>query len=216
MADDTLSKKVIQGDSKALNLVKSLLDNPMLISTNPPFAFSLDVESYSKDGQAEVSQKPVIVPGTGVKQFLNDNVAPQPLSWSLGGYISGSDRFEKTCVFTPVVDFNVDMLWLAFSLGSRIMYKDMNQQLYTNCVIENLSIQYQKEVKNKRPFSMTLREIKEIKATVSTLTEEEKNALPKGEVSDTGASAAVKVDDKTLVKIDKAINPETIGREYKK
>lgn len=181
MTNGTLSALVQLGVPEAVQLTKSLLTNPTIISTDPPFAFSLEVETYDKQSQAEVSQRPVIVPGSGVKEFLNDNVSPQPITWSLSGYIMGDPMTEKVCFFTPAVYFNVDMLWKAYQMGSRIMFKDMNQQLFQNCVIESLSTPYEKDCQNKRPFSMTIKEIKVLETSFADLTETEKNAIPSGE-----------------------------------
>ena len=188
---DTISNianLVISRDSKVLNMVKDLITNPTLICLNPPFVISLEVEQYDKNGQAEVSQHPVIVPGTGVKQYLNDNVAPQPYTWNLGGYIPGNQTVEKTNLYTPIVEFNTDMLWLAYERGAIMTFKDVNQKRYDNVVIENLSTSYRNDCMNKRPFSMTLKEIKVIKASIAELTEEEKNALPKGNDADAGTT----------------------------
>ena len=181
MTNGTLSTLVQLGVPEAVQLTKSLLTNPTIVSTDPPFAFSLEVETYDKQGQAEVSQRPVIVPGSGVKEFLNDNVSPQPITWNLSGYIMGDPMTEKVCFFTPAVYFNVDMLWKAFQMGSRIMFKDMNQQPFPNCVIESLSTPFEKDCQNKRPFSMTIKEIKVIETSFADLTEVEKNAIPSGE-----------------------------------
>lgn len=192
-----LTRAVVRGIPSALQMVKSLIDNPMIVSTNPPWAISLEVESYSKRSSAEVSQRPVIVPGTGVKQYLNDNVAPSPLEWHLSGYIPGDDLIEQTCAFTPIVHGNTELLWVAYRLGSRIMFKDTDQVPYMNCVIADLETNYTKDCKNKMPFSMTLREINTIEASVANLTEAEKNALPSGEDESMGATSTSGVGNST-------------------
>lgn len=190
------SKAILQGNPSALNMAKSLIENPMIISlTAPQFGISLEIETHSKRGTAEVSQRPVIVPGTGVKQFLNDNIAPQPLEWSLSGYIPGNELIEKTCLFTPIVQANTEFLWLAFSRGARIVYKDMNQKVYTNCVITSLETGYKKECKNKMPFSMTIKEIITIDVTKAELTEVQKNSTADGEDTNLGTSATNSISD---------------------
>ena len=196
-----LTRAIIRGVPSALNMAKSLLDNPAIISLTPPqFGFSLEVESYDKGGSAEVSQRPVIVPGTGVKQFLNDNVAPSPKEWQLSGYIPGDDLIEQTCLFTPIVMANLEFLWLAFETGARIVFKDQDQRIYNNCVISSLHTGNQKEVKNKMPFSMTIKEIKTIESTMTELTEVEKNALPANEEVFSGTTGTTKVADGALYK----------------
>lgn len=192
-----LTRAIVRGVPSALNMAKSLLENPAIVSQNPPWSISLEAEDYGKHGSAEVSQSPVIVPGTGVKQFLNDNVAPNPKEWHLSGYIPGDDLIEKTCLFTPVVMANVQFLWAAFENGSRVIYKDTDQRVYTNCVIADLETNYTKDCKNKMPFSMTIREIKTIEASIAELTEAEKAALPAGEIASAGTTGTSKVGDST-------------------
>ena len=60
-----LTRAIVRGVPSALNMAKSLLENPAIVSQTPPWAISLEVESYSKRSSAEVSQRPVIIPGTG-------------------------------------------------------------------------------------------------------------------------------------------------------
>lgn len=193
----TFSKAILRGNPSALNMAKSLISNPMIISLTPPqFGISLEVETYQKHGTADVSQRPVIVPGTGVKQYLNDNVAPQPIEWSLSGYIPGSVLIEKTCLFTPVVSANLYFLWNAFNTGARIVYKDQDQRVYSNCVIADLQTGNKNDCKNKMPFSMTIKEIKTIKASEAELTEIEKNSTPDGEDAGMGTTGTQVVDSK--------------------
>ena len=203
------TKAILKGNPSALQMAKSLLDNPMIISlTAPQFGISLEVETYQKHGQAEVSQKPIIVPGTGVKQYLNDNVAPQPLEWNLSGYIPGNVIVEKTCLFTPVVMANLSFLWIAFSKGARIVYKDQDQKVYINCVIADLQTGNKKDCKNKMPFTMIIREIKTIKAIEAELTEVEKNSIPGGEDADMGTTATQRLHDPELYKLAGGANAE--------
>lgn len=193
-----LTRAIVRGVPSALNMAKSLLENPAIVSQTPPWAISLEVENYSKHSSAEVSQRPVIVPGTGVKQYLNDNVAPAPCEWTLSGYIPGDDLVELTCLFTPVVMANLQFLWLAYTLGSRIIYKDTDQRIYRECVIADLETNYTKDCRNKMPFTMTIREIKTIEASVAELTEAQKNALPTKEDVGMGTTGTSSMGDSAL------------------
>jgi len=199
-----LGAAIVAGDNTALKMAKSLLDNPMIVSTGViPWAISLEVENYSKQSNAEVAKYPVVVPGTGIKQYLSDNVSPEPLSWNLSGYIPGNIALEKTCLFTPILDLNCMLLWQAYREGARIMYKDMDNFPYLNCVISHLETYYQKDVKNKMGFKMTLQEIKVIDMNEAEMTETEKNADADvaGGASDMGSTAASKVGKSELMKL---------------
>lgn len=207
----TFGAGISAGDPKILQMVKTMLDNPMIVSLGSiPWAVSLEVETYSKSSNAEVSKFPVVVPGTGIKQFLSDNVSPEPLTWQLSGYIPDNiagvpnlaDPF-KTCWFTPLVDLNQFLLWRAYQDGARIMFKDMDNFPYLNCVISHLETYYQKDCKNKMPFKMTLQEIKVIEMSESELTETEANAdadkaAGGGDMGSTAATKA-KTEDISII-----------------
>lgn len=190
-------------DNRALQIIKSLLNNPMIVSTSPPWAISLEVTSYSKKSDAEVSQYPVIVPTTGVKQFLGDNVAPHPKEWNLSGYIHGEPMIELTSTFTPIVDLNAILLWQAYEKGQRVIFKDMDNIPYLNCVISSLEIHYEKDCANKRPFTMTLKEIKTLEMSLATLTDTEAAGTVAagsagGAAADMGTTAASSANENSI------------------
>lgn len=207
-----LGAAITAGDNKALQMAKSLIDNPMIVSFGVmPWAISLEVETYSKQSNGEVSKYPVIVTGQGVKQYLADNVAPEPLTWQLSGYIPdtslGMQNPVGTCWFTPYLDLNNFLLWQAFKQGARIMFKDMDNMPYLNCVISHLETYYQKDCKNKMPFKMTLQELKVIEMNEAEMTETAKNSNADiaGGASDMGNTAAIKTD------IPDSILSQTLG-----
>lgn len=196
-----LTQAIVRGDRVALNLAKQLLTNPglMILPTNVSDGFAtgaymyipLEVEKHQQNGNAEVSEQPIITPGEGGKQYYADNVAPGPWDWQLSGYIPGDSTIEMTNLFTPIVRFHVDILRQAFKNGARCIFKDMDQRIYKNVVIQNLSISTLSDCKNKAPFSMTLKEIVEIKANLAEYSETEQKSTPAGEVTDGGNTACV-------------------------
>lgn len=200
-----LSYALKQGSKKAIELVKSVIQNPMLISKSPSWAIPLEVETITQTGQAEVSERAVIVPGSGVKSFLNDNVAPGAWTWQMSGWIPGDPLEESTSLFTPVVTMNVSFLRKAYKNGSRIMFKDVDQMIYKNCVIQSLSIDTKSECKNKKPFSMTVKEIVELKATISDKTDLEALSEAKSKIEDKGITTASTIGESSFSKIGKAI-----------
>lgn len=185
-----LSYALKLGSQRAVEMVKSAIQNPMLISASPKWAISLEVETITQTGEAEVSERAVIVPGSGVKSYLNDNVAPGAWTWQMSGWIPGDPLAEPTNLFTPVVMMNVFFLRKAFRNGSRIIFKDVDQMIYKNCVIQSLSIDTKSECKNKKPFTMTLKEIVELKASISDKTDLESLSEAKGAIEDMGVTSA--------------------------
>lgn len=182
------ARAIVNGDPTALNLAKTLLSNPTIISLSPPWAISLEA-NIRKRGTSEVAQHPVIVPGTGRRQLLNDNVAPSPIEWQMEGYIPGNPLIERRCIFTPIVRLNADFLWLAWQRGSRIIFKDTDQRIYTDCVISSLETAPNAECQNKLPFSMTLQELVKLDISKAEDDETEATGTPEGEESDLGTTA---------------------------
>lgn len=203
-----LSQLVIKGNSKALNMVKSLIDNPMIISLDPPWAVSLEVEKHVQSGNADVSERPVIIPGKTSKTFLYDNVSPSSWSWQLSGYIPGNEQIEKTNLFTPIVQLNADLIRKAFKNGSIIIFKDTDQRTYTHCVIAALSVDTRADVRNKIPFSMTIREITELNSNKVDYNETEQKATPSGSIEDVGTTSTEKIRSTSTLKagINKVLN----------
>ena len=168
---DGLTLKLIEGNKKALSLVKTLVTSPTLINTDTAqgaiYALVLDVETNQKSASAEVSESLVIA--TDTKKYINDNVAPGARSWSLSGYIRGIPRLEPTNYFQPFVQLQTDILWNWFNKGAILMYKDGNAQIYNHVVIKDLQTAQQKDSANATPFSMTLKEINVMKTNVEEL-----------------------------------------------
>lgn len=193
-----LNQAVIRKYPEAVKMARSLIDNPAIIIPDYLWFISLEVETYEKSGSAEVSQKPVIVPGKTTKEYLNDNVAPEPLEWSISGYIPGNNALEIVNYYTPFVRLNTEHLWNAFKNGAIIRFKDMDQHYYNSCVIQNFSTRYEKDCVGKTPFSMSIKEIKVIQASLAELTETEKNAISKaGEAEEMGTTQTEKLDTKS-------------------
>lgn len=187
-----LSLAILSRSAKAIAMAKSIAAMPALIFTNPPMFIPLELESYSKDGQADVATNPVIVSGKSgdIKKEVTDNVAPKPWTWTVSGYIPGNVLAEYTNLYTPFVRFHTDMISLAFEEGMRLTFKDKDCKFYKDqVVIENLSIGMQADCANKTPFSMTLRQILTIDMSEAIIDKIEQMAQPDdGEI--TGAEVS--------------------------
>lgn len=182
---DPLSKLITQGSPAALNLVKSLLNRPMLINLGKiggmegqglPFAIPLETEDHSQDGSAQVSESLLITKDQ--KTNVADNVAPGPWEWNMSGYIPGIPLLEPTNFFTPFVTLNTNLLKLAFKKGYVLVFKDIDAEIYTYTVIKSLSIKTQADCRNATPFRMTLRELNLLSVTNSNKSETAAKSFP--------------------------------------
>ena len=183
---DGLSQLVINGNPTALNLVKTLLDSPMLInpsitkdglSQGAPFAIPLETETHQQTGNAEVSES-LVITAEG-KRNVADNVAPGSWTWNLSGYIPGNAALEITNLYTPFVALNSYLIRNAFQKGYVLIYKDIDAQIYRRVVIKSLTISTKADCRNKTPFSMVLKEINVMDDFEADTTSAGKAALPK-------------------------------------
>ena len=158
---DALSRLLVIGDSKTLQLVKTMLTSPMLINTGKyqglPFSVALETNQHDMVGNAEVSESLVVAADQKVN--IADNIAPGPWEWNLAGYIGGIDKLEPTNYFKPFVAINVEWIKRAFKGGYILTFKDNDNHVYSKVVIKALKISTQADSKNKVPFSMTIKEI---------------------------------------------------------
>ena len=210
---DGLSQLIVNGNPTALNLVKTLLDAPMLVnpsitkdglSQGAPFAIPLETETHQQTGNAEVSESLLIT--AGGKKNVADNVAPGAWTWNLTGYIPGNAALEPTNLYTPFVALNSWLIRNAYQQGYVLIYKDIDAQIYRRVVIKSLTINTKSDCRNKTPFSMTLKEINVMDDFLSNMTQSGKAAQP-ASGSKIGYTAAVGtvVAAKTTVDVINAI-----------
>lgn len=197
-----LGNAVVQGNARALSLVKSMVENPTLISSTAPFIFAinLECESYRQYADADVAESIVISTESDAKKYISDNVAPRPWTWELSGYIPGLESIEKTNLYTPIVATNRLFLRKVFEKGIRIRFKDMYNKVWDNVVIQNFELSTEADCKNKQPFKMTLKKIDTLstKSDAAELGTELAEVLAgsiAGAVASLGTSAAEPIGD---------------------
>lgn len=166
-----LSKAIIAGSASAANLVLSLLSLPRLISITPPWTIYLETESCRQHSEARVAENVLIsdVMGAAAKSYISDNVAPGAYTWHLEGYIPGNQLLEPSNLFTPIVRMNVNNLRNAFKAGTILTYKDGDNHIYPNVVIQSLDLDTRPDCRNKQPFSMVLKEINILDSVFGTV-----------------------------------------------
>lgn len=104
---------------------------------------------YSEQAEAKVSNF-LLLDQSGGKRFVTDNVAPQPRTFSIEGFISplavslnpfgtyGS--IVDNLVFSPTLNWSVDTLWNCF-YGSKVFtYRDAFGRFHSNTAFRSLKI----------------------------------------------------------------------------
>ena len=156
-----LSKAIISGSASAASLALSLLSLPRLTCLIPPWTIALETENLRQHGEAKVAENVLIssLPAYASKAYVADNVAPGPYTWHLDGYIPGNMLMEPTNIFTPIVRMNVNLIRDAYKRGAILQFKDGDNKIYPNVVIQSLDLDTRADCKNKAPFAMVLKEI---------------------------------------------------------
>lgn len=200
------TRKIITGNPQALMYAKSLLTDPMLTVKigGATFPITLEVETCLQNGNAAVSEQ-LVVTNEG-KKYITDNVAPGSWSWTLSGYISGVDPLEPSSFFKPTVQFLCDIIRKAFKNGVSAIYKDIDCCLYNNVVIEDLTLEHRSDCKNKRPFSMVLKQIEVLSSVDGILSRLESLSTAKegsrdGNSAELGQTSSASVSLSTLGKL---------------
>lgn len=216
---DKLTKQILSGSSAAaMNLVKSLITNPMLINADPtqeqPWSISLEVEDEAQNVSAEVSESLLIADDT--KTNVADNVAPGSWTWDLSGYIGGIPELQYTNYYTPFVTHQVNYLKMAAKKGFILQFKDSDCALYRRVVIQSLTIRQEKDCRNKRPFSMSLKEINVINSRAEFDTGVASYAsVAAGAAIGPALTAGTTLAQKTVLKIDAKVNAGVTEEEIK-
>jgi len=168
---DGLILKLIEGNSAAINLAKTVISTPTLINKDltqgAVSAVPLEVETNQKIAQAEVSESLII--SSEAKKYVSDNVAPGSKSWNLTGYLVGNRALEQSSLFQPTLKMITDILWQWFERGAVLIFKDGNSQIYDNVVIKSLQTSQVKDAADAVAFTMTLKEINVMETGLSGL-----------------------------------------------
>lgn len=163
-----LTMQLIKGDSRAAQFVKSLSTNPAILRAAPFLYIPLEVETCTQHSDAEVSESLVIT--SEGKKFVADNIAPGPWSWQLSGYIPGAEIGELTNYYTPGLRHNVELIKKIYREGQIFTFRDPDCWTYENVIIQSLDLDTQKDCKNKKPFTMTLKQIEVLNASNALIT----------------------------------------------
>jgi hypothetical protein len=133
-----------------------------------PLQVRLESASYSLEAQAAVSMQTLISinpDGTTNKQYITDNVAPGPRTWTIGGWISSSELsvalFTATAVrgIDSTIKQQVQAIWDAFYSRKTLKYRDKDGMLWPMVVIESLRLDADPLTENKVPISITIKEV---------------------------------------------------------
>ena len=200
------TKKIITGNPRAIAYAKTLLTDPALVfkMNGVPFFIPLEVETCQQTGDAVVSEQLVIT--SEGKKYISDNIAPSPWSWTISGYLSGTEALEPTNFFKPSVQFQADVIRKAFKEGILCYYKDIDCRPYDNVAIQSLTIETRGECQNKKPFQMVLKQVEVLESKAGAITRIEALSSPEsgsagGTTAEFGQGGTVEIGNSGLKNI---------------
>jgi hypothetical protein len=132
---------------RALKLIMDYLLNPTLAG------IVLYLEKYDKGIHSEVSKKKIIN-SSGNKNIITDNIAPEPFSWSIEGYIK-SEPYEMSNKFIPSLKRNQQKLENACYTRAPIKFRDRDSS-YFDVGIEDIHFIGEPDNQNVVHFTASL------------------------------------------------------------
>lgn len=150
---------LLQLSVQATKAVVALFANPTVAG------ISIEAESYSERGAVSVSKQLLIVStrtpelsAETSKQFVSDNLAPHPRTFSIKGYLSDiiPVNFQG---YMPLLEAKKAVLRKARNSHSPVLFTTPYRSENLLVAITDLGLDYDPTVVNKAPISITLQEI---------------------------------------------------------
>jgi hypothetical protein len=131
----------------------------------------LENSAYKVNAESAVSTQTLISinsDGTTNKQYITDNVAPGPRTWTISGWISSSEIM--TAVFTATairgldstIRKQIDSLWNFFYSRGVGKFRDKDGKLWPYVVVASIDLDADPLTENKVPINITIKEINTI------------------------------------------------------
>lgn len=174
----SILQTAISGSASALNFIKAYLANPVIgayvdpgtrgisplgvqaiSSLSYPFKSAgvlIEPEQYTETQRADISAQ-MILSVDGTKRYITDNVALQPRSWTIVGYIPGS-AIDLSGLYMPTLKIRKGYLQEIYNSRSVTSFKTREGE-YLDVVIESMEFDTRPDVMNKIPISIVLKEV---------------------------------------------------------
>jgi len=141
-------------------------------SSTLPSSIRIENSAYKVGAQSAVSTQVLVSIATdksgnttSAKQFITDNVAPGPRTWTISGWISSNSPVSLLFNAPQTVGLDTSIrnqekaLWDFFYNRSIGQFKDKNGQLFPYVVIESVDFDADALTQNALPISLTLKQI---------------------------------------------------------
>lgn len=207
-----LTSVFLSNSGTAMKMVKEYMSTPMLAN------IYIYCESY-KESQPTSLSKQVIINASGSRNVVNDNMAIEPIVWTLKGYIKPYG-YEYTTYFMPSLDRQKAKLEEARNSRTIVRFKDKNNK-YHDVGIEKLDFDSLPDTQNALPIEVALQEMSILNTTAGVLDQVETKATgetgtDQGDSTSLGnqSSKSATQDNSTLKRgLDKGI--DVIGGFFK-
>lgn len=116
----------------------------------------IEPEQYRESERAEISNQMILSIG-GTKQYVSDNIAITPRTWTISGYIP-ADIYEISALFAPSIRRKKAALRDIYRKREITWFKTREGEL-VRVAIEAMDFETRPDVGNKQPIDITLKEI---------------------------------------------------------
>ncbi len=181
-----IAEAVLSGSGAALAFIRQYLANPSITYTNKlgvSQTVSIESVSYKEVLQNTVS-KMLLVDVSQGKQFINDNIAPQPSTWEIQGYLYPllpsitmvdqiilegiQETLRKASKSRQLIDFRP----LASSVTAQFTqaFNDLAGGKVTGTIkaaIESIEFALDPSVNNKIPITIKIQEVNTLTALIA-------------------------------------------------
>jgi hypothetical protein len=152
------------GSGGALSTIASNASIPSIRIENSAYKVSAQ-SAVSTQVLVSIVTDPTTNVTTSAKQYITDNVAPGPRTWTISGWISSTTL--AGLLFNSPLTVGLDTsirkqeqaLWDFFYKRSVGQFRDKNGQLFPYVVIESVDFDADALTQNALPISLTLKQI---------------------------------------------------------
>lgn len=163
--------------------------------SNPSLCFvPIYCDEFKRERVAEISTSMIMAQAEGKKQFVTDNTAPHPRTWTMNGYLKSLIPYlESTLLFKPTILLQKFVLDAAMMSGEAIPFKTAEGEI-VDVLISRLVMTDTPRSQSSVMISVTVQEIPYMTAedaSLEDLSKASKASIPLQSIATVGAAAVI-------------------------
>lgn len=168
----SLTSALLSGTSAAIAIIQQYIVNPTING------IPIECETYSEANESEISEQLIVSVGKG-KQFVTDNIAPKPRTWTMSGWIAPTflELSALSPVLQPILLLKIRQLRKYFNSRSPVLFTTKNREEFLQVGIKSMVFSSDPSIANRQPISLVIKEMPIINQTLLTGTDASPAAL---------------------------------------